>query len=372
MIRGRGRDSDVLGVARHGAGAAVAMILLRGGRVVGKECRVLAGAGARLPAEILETFLAQHYLARREIPRRIWVGEELSEAQVLAEALASQSGHPVEIRVAQRGRGVRLVRTAERNAAYLLEDAAARRAGRRARFAPDVLELQRALALESPPYRMVCFDISNLGAEGAVAAVVANENGVARRGLYRRMRIRQPGPDDVAMIREAVQRYWARVESDELPRPDLVVVDGGVGQVRAARAALDEVASATVPLIGIAKREETVVRETASPLRLSRRSGALKVLQRLRDEAHRFGLAYHRNLRRRARLTSDLDRVPGVGPARRARLLYAFGSLAALRAASAKDIVTRTRLPQAVAERVVATLAGEIEREADRRQAGGA
>ncbi len=199
MVRGRGRDrdADVLGVARHGSGGAVTALLLRGGRVVGKETRVLSGAGQRSPQEILESFLAQHYLARQEVPRRIWVAEVPAGAEVIAEALSKSSGHRVELRVAHRGRGARLVRIAERNAAHALEDAEARRAGRRARFAPDILELQRALGLESPPYRMVCFDISNLGAEGAVAAIVASENGQARRGLYRRMRIRGPGPDDV-------------------------------------------------------------------------------------------------------------------------------------------------------------------------------
>jgi excinuclease ABC subunit C len=133
--------------------------------------------------------------------------------------------------------------------------------------------------------------------------VVASENGRPRKSLYRRMRIRRPGPDDFAMIREAVERYWTRVESGELPRPDLVVIDGGLGQLGAARSALDQVATRPVELIGLAKREETVVRESAPPLRLPRRSTALRALQRIRDEAHRFGLSYHRALRSRARST---------------------------------------------------------------------
>src|SRR5439155_141108 len=135
------------------------------------------------------------------------------------------------------GRERELLRTAERNAALALEDLAARAAGRRARFSAEVLELQRVLGLSIPPYRLVCFDVSNLGPEGAVAAVVASENGRPRKALYRRMRMRRPGPDDFAMVGEAVERYLTRVESDELPRPDLVVVDGGAGQVSAARQA---------------------------------------------------------------------------------------------------------------------------------------
>ena len=173
------------------------------------------------------------------------------------------------------------------------------------------------------------------------------------------MRMRGAGPDDFAMIREAVERYWTRVESGELPRPDLVVVDGGVGQVRAARAALDRASTRPVALVGLAKREETVVREAAPPLRLPRRSAALQLLQRVRDEAHRFGLDYHRRLRKRARIASALDEIAGIGPTRRAALLKAFGSVAGIRDASAEQIAHTAGVPRAVAERVHAHLARE-------------
>jgi len=248
---------------------------------------------------------------------------------------------------------------AERNAALALEDREARSAGRRARFTPEVVDLQKALGLEAPPHRVVCFDVSNLGGESAVAAVVASENGRLRKGLYRRMRIRRMGPDDFAMIGEAVERYWARVESGELPRPDLVLVDGGIGQVASARRALERTASRPVALAGLAKREETVVREGAASLRLPRRSASLRLLQRLRDEAHRFGLAYHRKLRGRARVTGALDRVAGVGPARRRALLRAYGSVAALGAATAEEIAVRAGVPVGVAARVADALRPE-------------
>src|SRR5262249_54557525 len=212
-----------------------------------------------------------------------------------------------------------------------LEDLDAGKEGRRARYTREVVELQRALGLDAPPRRMICVDISNFGPDHAVAAIVAGENGNPRRSLYRRMRVRRPGPDDFAMIEEAVERYWTRVESEELPRPDLVVIDGGIGQVRAARAALDRASTMPVALIGLAKQEEEIVRESGATLRLPRRSRALRVLQRLRDEAHRFGLTYHRLLRGRSRVSSALDQVPGIGPSRRAALLRTFGSVEALR-----------------------------------------
>ncbi len=258
---------------------------------------------------------------------------------------------------ATENRARRLVEVAERNAAASLETLAARASGRRARFSTAVLGLQRELGLAAPPHRMVCFDISNFGPDQAVAAVVAAEDGRARKSLYRRMRIRRPGPDDFAMIGEAVERYWTRVESGELPRPDLVVIDGGAGQLSAARAAMARVATRPAALIGLAKREELIVREGAPDLRLARRSPALRALQRLRDEAHRFGLAYHRALRSRVRIGSALDEVPGVGPTRRAALLKAFGSVAALREASPDVIAERARVPRALAEAVARHLA---------------
>ena len=356
-VRPGGRDADVIGFARHGSRAAVAVLLVRGGRIVGKESRLVVRADSLDEAGLLQAFVTQHYLAQTEAPRLLLTGIEPTDAGLTAQALSDHAGHPVELRVPQRGRGRRLLDTAERNAAHALEDLDARSAGRRAHFSPEVADLQRVLGLSAPPHRVVCFDISNFGPEGAVASVVASENGRPRKSLYRRMRIHRQGPDDFAMIGEAVERYWARVESGELPRPDLVMVDGGAGQVAAARAALDRVSTRPAPLIGLAKREETVIRERGGPLVLPRRSAALQSLQRLRDEAHRFGIAYHRLLRGRARIASELDRVPGVGPARRAALLHAFGSVAALRGVASEEIARRAGVPIALARRVAEGLA---------------
>jgi len=357
MVMRTGGDVDVVGITRHSGRAAVAVLMMRGGRVIGKESHFLVAHGEPDEATLLEAYLSQRYLPDPAVPRAIALSTEPASREVTAAALSQRAGRRVDLLVPQRGRLLRLVRAAVRNAAHALEDAEARRAGRRARFSEDVLELQRVLGLAVPPFRMVCFDISNLGSEGAVAAIVASENGVARKGLYRKMRIRRPGPDDFAMIAEAVERYWTHVESGEMPRPDLVLVDGGPGQLSAARAALERSATTPVALFGLAKREEEIVLENGPPLRLPRRSPALRALQRLRDEAHRFGLTYHRVLRRRARIASEIDRVPGVGPARRAALLKEFGSVAALKAATAGEIADRARVPLALAQRVVDRLA---------------
>lgn len=350
------RDTDVLGFARHGARAVIATLFVREGRVIGKETRVVERANGLDDAGLLETWVTQYALTRSDLPGRVLVSTRPTSHAVLAAALATHAGRTVEIAAPVRGRSRRLVELAARNAAAALEQLAARAAGRRAHYSEAVVGLQRELGLPAPPHRMVCFDISNFAGDQAVAAVVASEDGRARKSLYRRMRMRHPGPDDFAMIGEAVMRYWTHVESGELPRPDLVVIDGGAGQVGAARASLDKVATRPVALIGLAKREELVVREGLPDLRLARRSEALRALQRLRDEAHRFGLDYHRKLRSRARIGSVLDRIDGVGPARRAALLKAFGSVDALRAAAPEQIVERARVPLALARRVVESL----------------
>lgn len=356
VVKRAGRDADLIGLARHGRRAAAVVLRVRGGRVVGKETRILDRIEGGEEADILASFLTQHYLAQTELPRRLVVGLTLAESDLIAAALTRRAGHPVEVVQPLRGRERQLVATADRNAAHALEDLEARAAGRRSRYAPEVLELQKTLDLESPPHRIICFDVSNLGGDQAVAAAVASENGRMVKGLYRRMRLHEPGPDDFAMIAEVVERYWTRVESGELPRPDLVVVDGGVGQLGAARRALDRAATRPVPLIGLAKREETVIREKGAPLKLPRRSPSLRLLQRLRDEAHRFGLTYHRKLRGRARVTSAIDQVTGIGPARRAQLLRAYGSIAAMRDRPAEEIAARAGVPMALATRVADAL----------------
>ena len=356
MITADPRATDVLGVARGGDRAAITTLFVRGGRVIGKETRLLDRVEGLDDAALVETWITQHALTRDDLPRRVLVGTLPPGADVLAAALSQRAGRSVELFSPVKGRARHAVEVAERNAASALEADQARAFGRRARFSTAVLGLQKELGLAQPPYRMVCFDISNSGADQAVAAVVASEDGRPRKSLYRRMRMRKPGPDDFAMIAEAVERYWLRVESGEIPRPDLVVIDGGAGQVGAAREVLDRVAGGPVSLIGLAKREESIVREGLPDLRLPRRSPALRALQRLRDEAHRFGLEYHRKLRSRARIGSVLDQVEGVGPARRARMLKAFGSVQVLQHSNAKEIAERARVPVTLAERVLAHL----------------
>ena len=202
-----------------------------------------------------------------------------------------------------------------------------------------VYDLQRTLRLPAPPVRMECMDISTFQGRFTVASCVAFENAKARKSLYRRFRVKSvSGQDDFAAMREVVGRRFDRLMREELPLPDLLVVDGGAGQVAAARAALED-RSLAVPLIGLAKREETIVFGDGRPeLKLPVSSQSLRLLMRIRNEAHRFAVTYHRSLRGRAMIVSELDSLAGVGPVRRRLLIAAFGSVAAMREASAEEI----------------------------------
>ncbi|MGH7726759.1 MAG: excinuclease ABC subunit UvrC [Candidatus Eiseniibacteriota bacterium] len=349
-------DADAIGLAREGDRAVIAVLHVREGRVTGQDSHALRGVRGQTEERVLHEFILQHYLRAEAWPEAIWLTREPADAETLAQALRSQ-GRPIALEWAKRARARTLLDAAAENARLALEVALARQGGRTVRYQPGVYELQSALGLERPPFRVVCFDISNIQGAEPVASVTVMENGQAKRSDYRRMRMRTPGPDDFAMMREAVTRYFTRVAGGTIPTPDLVVVDGGVGQVGAALEALEETGCAALPLVGLAKREEEIVRVSGEVLRLPRRSPALRGLMRLRDEAHRFAITYHRKLRTRRTVKSVLDDVPGIGPARRRALLGAFGSVAELVQADAETIAARARVPRAVAERVLTHLA---------------
>ncbi len=348
-------DADALGLAREGDRAALAVVHVRDGRVTGRETVLLRGVKGVAEARVLHEAILQRYLRAEAWPRAVWSPIAPADAATLEQALAAQ-GREIRLESNKRGPARVVLEAAAENARLALEVALAKKGGKRVRYQPGVFELQRALDLDRPPFRVVCFDISNIQGADPVASVTVSENGQPKRSDYRRMRMLAPGPDDFAMMREAVGRYFTRVADGRTPAPDLVVVDGGIGQVGAARAALDAIDHEGVralPLVGLAKREETIVRESGAELRLPKRSFALRSLMRLRDEAHRFAITYHRTLRSKRTIRSTLDGVPGVGPARRRALLTAFGSVAQLAQADPADIAARARVPLPVAERVV-------------------
>ncbi|MBP7866470.1 MAG: excinuclease ABC subunit UvrC [Acidobacteria bacterium] len=339
-------DLDVFGLARAGECASVQVFHVKGGKVCDRGQYTWEDEPPSPDGAFLAEFLARFYARRDTVPPRILLPVEADDPEGLVEWLTRQREAPVSLRVPKRGADRRLVDLALRNARQALF----------LRFpsagSPDdgVTALQGILGLARPPRVVEAFDVSTLQGRETVASLVSARDGKPFRSGYRRFRVRASdgsAPDDFAAMREVVGRRYARLREEGKPLPDLVLVDGGAGQVSAAAEALAGLGLAGVlPLCGLAKREEEIHRPGgAEPLRLPRSSPALRLLQRLRDEAHRFAVAYHRKRRKKAAFVSPLDAVPGLGPSRKQRLVKAFGSTDAVLAAGA-DALARELGPR--------------------------
>jgi excinuclease ABC subunit C len=331
------------------------VLQVRGGTVLGKERRRLRGTAGEADEAVMAAFLAQYYRERETPPAEIAAAVSPADAGLLAKWLSAKGGRRVEVRVPERGRLAGLARLAVENARLDLEEA--RGTDRRRPLVPSVYALQRALELPSPPAHIEGVDISNLQATHPVASVVVFRNGVPARAAYRRFRMRHPAPHDVAMIGEVVARRAARIHAGEFPAPDLLLIDGGPGQLGAAVTALDQEGLGDVPVVSLAKREEEIhVPGRAEPIRLPRSDPGLRLLMHVRDEAHRFALRFHRARRAKAGLFSRLDTIPGVGERRRLLLLHAFGSPDGVAAATAEELAAVPGIGVKVARHVFETL----------------
>jgi excinuclease ABC subunit C len=333
-------DTDVIGVVARGGTACCATLHVREGKVLGKETRMMSRAEGTSIAEILRTLIAQVYLQSPKVPPEIITAETPREAELLQTGLTAHAGHSVRLRVARSGILAKLHEAARDNAHMRLEEEELRQRQRRGRVDAGIYDIQERLELGTTPYRIEGYDISNLQATHAVASKVCFQDGAPLKSGYRRYRIKQvQGPDDFAMIGEVLRRRFRRLaEGSETP-PDLILIDGGKGQVGRAKEVLDEEGFGQIPILGLAKREELVVLPgVREPLRLPRNSAGLRLLQRVRDEAHRFAVTYHRKLRSRSQTRSAIDPLPGIGPKRRALLLRHFGSFEALRRAPLEAI----------------------------------
>lgn len=353
-------DLDAVGFAIRGGHAAALILTHRGGRV--ERTWRLQGERAD-PAqadEILANLLVRHYQGRGQIPPLLLCSQLPRDAELLAEWLAQRAGHRVRLRQPRRGPKLKLVASAEENAALIAEESALLAEGRRQRSAGAVFALQAALELPQPPYRIEGYDISNVQGRHAVGSMVLFVDGAPRRSGYRRFRIRDvSGADDFAMLAEVLRRRAQRLSETGAEQPDLVLIDGGKGQLSRAAHVLREADYARIPVIGLAKRAEEIFRPRhRDPLRLPRSSAALQLLQRVRDEAHRFAVTYHRNLRSRELRRSALDEIPGLGPRKRSALLRHFASYAAIARASAEELQAAPGIGPALARKVKETLGG--------------
>ncbi|MEX2541774.1 MAG: excinuclease ABC subunit UvrC [Trueperaceae bacterium] len=331
-------DLDFLGLAQAGNFAMVQLFQMRRGRVVGHDKRFLTNAAHAERGEILERFMGEYYTQAMQVPPLVLVPPSDLERGVWSEFLSGRAGRRVELRVPKRGDKIDLMRMAERNASTGVEAEIAllERRGE----APGIAELQKLAGLETPPYRIEGFDISNLMGSHTVASIVVFEGGRARKSEYRRVRIRDlEKPDDFFSMHQAVYRRFAGALADKLPPPDLLLIDGGKGQLSAARRALAD-AGVDIPLLGLAKRQETIIAAGGREIIVPRSHPGLKLLINVRDEAHRIAVGYNRNRRGKAMTRSVLDDVPGIGPKRRDALLAHFSSVEQLRHAGVEELAS--------------------------------
>jgi excinuclease ABC subunit C len=354
---------DVIGLASDGDCAAVQVFPLRDGKMIDRYGFHLENVAGEDPQAILEAFLLEYYGSSPSVPPEVLIPSEVAETAALEEILSERRGSRVAVRTPLRGEKRRLVELAVENARLALEaDAAVREAARSKRIAA-LEELREVLNLESLPVRIECFDVSNIQGESIVASMTVFVDGKARNAHYRTFAIRGlDGQDDVGAMREAVSRRFARLrrgDSDESfsRMPNLVVVDGGKGQLAAALAAIEELDLPRVAVISLAKREEEVfVPGFPAPIVLDRSSPGLQLLQRIRDEAHRVALRYHRRKRGARSMTTIFEDLPGVGPVRRRAIIRHFGSVERFLEASQEELEGVPGLPQKTARTIYAQL----------------
>ena len=349
-----GGDRDVVGFARDGDDACVAILRIRGGVLLARDHRLLEQVEGEPDAAILSAYLARQYVGSEGRAAELLVPFDFDDRPLFEAAIPGTRLH-----VPQRGTKRELVDLAQENARHLLEEFKLASSEAEERATNPVYELQRELGLTVLPRALVCFDISHAHGTDTVASGVWFENGRPRRGEYRKFMVKTvEGIDDFASMREVVGRYFGRRIEDGKPLPDLCVIDGGKGQLSAAKDALDALGLTSLPIISLAKREEEVFMPGRSEsIRLPRRSSALRMLQQARDEAHRFALTFQRAKRAKRTLTSELLEIPGIGPAKRRALLTAFGSLDGVRRADAAAIAAVPGFSPKSAEKVLAALA---------------
>jgi excinuclease ABC subunit C len=344
-------DQDIIGLVRQGPDACVQLFFVRKGRLLGRESFYFDRLVAESDGEVLSAFVRQFY-ARSVTPApEIVLSTEIAEAPLVLEWLRQRRGGRVELLAPQRGRRRELVAMAEENAALALQ---AHLLSRTNRHQAVREELGRALGLAEPPDRIECFDISNIQGSDTVASMVVWQGGDMKKDDYKRYKIRTvTGPDDFASMQEVLTRRYAKALEGEGPLPDLILLDGGRGQLGVGVKVLEDLGLDYLPIASLAKRaEEVYTPDRLQPLVLDLGSPALQTLQKIRDEAHRFAITYHKKVRARRTISSELDRIPGVGPSVRTHLLKMLGSARGVRAASVAELAGVPKVTPKLAQRI--------------------
>lgn len=356
----RGGDVDVIGTARDGDNACAVQLRIREGKLLGRELDFFENVGGESEEELLSTAVSRIYFGRGEhgladLPREVLLPDEFEDRATVETMLSDRAGRRVGTHVPVRGDKLRLIELANQNARHLLEERAVLSEAVDERADDALYDLQEAIEMKVVPRFIVCFDISHMQGTEVVASCVAFENGTPNKNEYRRFKVRGDwGNDDFRSMKEVVGRYLRRRIEEGKPLPELAVIDGGKGQLSMAQAAADEAGAHDATLIALAKREEEIyLPGRPDPLRLPRTSNALRLLQRIRNEAHRFAHGYNRKLHGKRTLSSELSQIPGIGPARQKVLLSRFGSVRALREASPEEVSRLAGFSRTLAERVL-------------------
>jgi excinuclease ABC subunit C len=334
------KDRDIIAVARREADAVGVVFRVRDGKIVGKQHFPFTGAEIESDGEISEHLLHRYYTKTMDIPTEIVLGMELESAEALQDWLSERSGLRVSFTVPRIGDKLKLLNMCHANAAFLLDEILLQKMKAEQSLPKAVEALQQALYLPQPPRRIECFDISHFQGSETVASMVAFLDGKPRKSEYRKYAIRSvDGVDDFASMREVLRRRYTRLLDEGQALPDLIVIDGGKGQLSSAVEVLQELGLQKQPVIGLAKRlEEVFVPGEGLPMTIAKTSPALKLLQRVRDEAHRFAVTFHRERRHKNTLQSVLQEIEGVGPKRATALLTAFGSVRDIERASLEEL----------------------------------
>jgi excinuclease ABC subunit C len=351
-------DRDIISIAREGEDAVAVVMQIREGVLIGRQDFQLSAEIEDSDATVLETFVTQYYNHQPNLPEELFLPLEIPGVKLIEQWLRKLKGSRIKVLTPKIGEKTKIVELAATNARMLLDELLIQKRTQTERTSKMVTCLKDELKLPASPRTMVCFDISNTGETDAVGSCVYFENGKPKKKEYRHFRIKGVvGQDDFRMMREVVGRYFYRVREEDKTPPDLVVVDGGKGQLSSTLAELESLGFQQQPVISLAKRlEEVYLPGMRDPITISRSSPALLLLKQIRDEAHRFAITYNRKVRGKRTLKSALDDVPGIGPAKRDLLLTTFGSVERIKSLSVDELAEVKGITRPLAERILQKL----------------
>lgn len=347
-------DRDIITVAAEDDIACGVVLKEREGKIIARRHHSISGVGGAGIGEILRNFIMQVYLNEEYVPPEIFISHSISDRQEIREWLSEKRGGSVGIVLPKIGQKAKLTQMCMKNAELLLQELILQNQKKPDFVAFSVKTLQKDLSLEKLPITIEAFDISNIQGKDAVASMVSFLNGIAQKKEYRVFKIRsKETPDDYAMIAEAVERRYSRLLKEKSGMPGLILIDGGKGQLSAAKNSLSKLGITDVPVIGLAKRlDEVFVPGVSEAQNIPKTSAGLRLLQRIRDEAHRFALMHHKKQRKKRTITSELDEIPGIGPERKRLLLKHFGSLTRLKSAAPEAISKVNTISETMARKI--------------------